>query len=1123
MPNSQFSQPRLQPLQLCTWNLAGKPVSSGVDLIFEDHYPEVLMFQEVGGALLSGSELDSQKPHDGIDLPPSTREVFFDDTHELSHFRVFAGDCESYLSQVIAIDGAIVDHIQAVHLGKRYLAVRFTHLSAKLDVLLISLHFPHSGTSDDNYMHAVNDLTNFIQLYPRYVTLVGGDWNAEPSQLRFDLCSTPLSLLGAEFHLPQRPTRIGVHSQRTYDYFSSFRLGTYGAPEGDALNLGSSEPAGPDNRPQTINNSGKELGSDHELVLWDVMVPLPPAASSSSRRSWTKGRFQCKKWMVNPTLAQRDDFLKGSFEQYDLSQQWQCMLRIAQQASFPMPSNKYQDSAFLKNLCSQRRSCADPVQRACLSKMILACRRLERDMWCQQLLRTASANDYTAVRKSLSTEKPKTVFDGAYCAYGGKQCFDEAVVSHIKAKFGTTSLPSDAAPSSQSVGTDVQLSRTAAKPFTQEEVVCRIQALKSQRTAGISGLSADFIKVYTVTPQGLQDVVCILNSMLSKGALSEQRLAVMMLAPKVSRVTGPKSLRPLSMMESMHKLFMSLLVTRLQASWQPPKHQFGGYKGTQFLDSLFVATNKLNREALAEDEHIWVSADVEGAFDSVSWDAMRRALYSFTPVERHSELEALLCEVRSYRVLLTWQGSVTHIPLKRGVLQGGTHSSQAFAAVLEHLFRGLHQQWAREFPNLIDAWVYIDDCLLRFKTWRALKDSLPWILRHFAAYGLQWNLAKTTLVSTPDKLREGKLLCSEGDLVSKLTWSTSFKYLGCSLQHPSLYGADGDTMTDFLIPQCLAMVRGGIYTMRGIFKHCHWSRIHTGFALFDRYISSKWLWMCALMEPLRKHLDCLQSLQHTVMCNVFKLYVPTSLSQSSACALNRVRRRAVRELLRTHPTHRAWTVTWVQRRWSYFGHLLRRDASHQARRELLQPIQQHRPGRASMPQRWIIQCLRYALQWPDMDCNHLSNLYFTKNEWDACLPSVLEYHGFNDCRASPTLTSDTWNTWRHPAQIEVGWFWAVWVWESDGRLQFKWLDKEHGWMQLGMELPAPRALARFLQYLPLAATDRGMPFALMLHTASDACFMPPLLTSLQGRVFTQLPILLFEQVPPAWVNRVQSL
>ena len=94
---------------------------------------------------------------------------------------------------------------------------------------------------------------------------------------------------------------------------------------------------------------------------------------------------------------------------------------------------------------------------------------------------------------------------------------------------------------------------------------------------------------------------------------------------------------------------------------------------------------------------------------------------------------------------------------------------------------------------------------------------------------------------------------------------------------------------------------------------------------------------------------------------------------------------------------------------------------------------------------------------------------------------------------------------------------------SDGRLQFKWLDKEHGWMQMGMELPALHALECFLRYLPLAAANRGMPFALMLHASSDASFFPDLLVSLQGRVFSQLPVLLFEQVPPSWVYRVQCL
>ena len=44
----------------------------------------------------------------------------------------------------------------------------------------------------------------------------------------------------------------------------------------------------------------------------------------------------------------------------------------------------------------------------------------------------------------------------------------------------------------------------------------------------------------------------------------------------------------------------------------------------------------------------------------------------------------------------------------------------------------------------------------------------------------------------------------------------------------------------------------------------------------------------------------------------------------------------------------------------------------------------------------------------------------------------------------------------------------------------------------------------FLRHLPLAAANRGMPFALMLNASSDASFFPDLLVPLQGRVFSQL-------------------
>ena len=213
------------------------------------------MFQEVGALHLSSLSSDVQQNVSG--LPPGVRELHFDETHDLSHFRVIAGECESHVSQVIAIDEAIIDHTHGVHIGMRFLAVRFTHLNTRSDVLVASLHLPHSGDSDNNYMHAVNDITNFIQQYSRYIILLGGDWNAEPGQARFDTCTIPLTLLGSCFHLPSGATRFGTHSQRKYDYFSSINLDSAGI-EDDAGSI---------SRPVVIPSSGLELGSDHALIL----------------------------------------------------------------------------------------------------------------------------------------------------------------------------------------------------------------------------------------------------------------------------------------------------------------------------------------------------------------------------------------------------------------------------------------------------------------------------------------------------------------------------------------------------------------------------------------------------------------------------------------------------------------------------------------------------------------------------------------------------------------------------------------------------------------------------------------------------------------------------------------
>ena len=138
------------------------------------------------------------------------------------------------------------------------------------------------------------------------------------------------------------------------------------------------------------------------------------------------------------------------------------------------------------------------------------------------------------------------------------------------------------------------------------------------------------------------------------------------------------------------------------------------------------------------------------------------------------------------------------------------------------------------------------------------------------------------------------------------------------------------------------------------------------------------------------------------------------------------------------------------------------------------------------------------------------------------MPSVLRQHGFSTAADAPALARDTWESWRHAVQVCVSWLWTMWVWQEAGRLHFKWLDREHGCCQRSHALPAVEAIQTHVQHLPLMS-ERGMPFVVMFHVAREAPFVAALVQSLRGRVFAQLPVLLFEEVAPQWASSVSPV
>ena len=250
--------------------------------------------------------------------------------------------------------------------------------------------------------------------------------------------------------------------------------------------------------------------------------------------------------------------------------------------------------------------------------------------------------------------------------------------------------------------------------------------MKPHKVAGPSGVSVDFLQHLASSAEGLTILTEHLNLMLHEAPLLDHRRAILILIPKLQHIEFPNQFRPIALMESIHKLFMGLLVD-LQMGWEQPLHQMGAYRGSQVLDSLFLATDKLQRETLAGQPHIWFSADIEAAFDSVKWPQLQQALLDLTNTDQHPELHILLREIRSHEVQLKWHGHSTYIPVLRGVLQGGSHSSQLFAAMIEKLFQSLARRWDEQFPGQVRGWAYVDDCLFVFASWQCFRESIDWI------------------------------------------------------------------------------------------------------------------------------------------------------------------------------------------------------------------------------------------------------------------------------------------------------------------------------------------------------------------------------------------------------------
>ena len=179
--------------------------------------------------------------------------------------------------------------------------------------------------------------------------------------------------------------------------------------------------------------------------------------------------------------------------------------------------------------------------------------------------------------------------------------------------------------------------------FSHDEISAAIAALKTGKSSGMSGISAELIHAMWSLDAGKTVLATFLNAQLEAGDQPrELHDSFVALVPKLQHVLHPQRIRPINLVEVCMKLFCRLLTQRLRSEWPQPPGQFGALQGGQVMDALCAAHWRTLVESLTTERSIWVNADIASAFDSLHHSEIADFIQRYTPARLSREALQLL-------------------------------------------------------------------------------------------------------------------------------------------------------------------------------------------------------------------------------------------------------------------------------------------------------------------------------------------------------------------------------------------------------------------------------------------------------------------------------------------------
>ena len=316
-------------------------------------------------------------------------------------------------------------------------------------------------------------------------------------------------------------------------------------------------------------------------------------------------------------------------------------------------------------------------------------------------------------------------------------------------------------------------------PFTEQELRVAVDSFNPKKAPGADGFTADICA--RAVSQDPGTFLAITNTCLKLGHFPKpwkEAAVVVLRKPAKQDYFQPKSYRPIGLLPVLGKILEKMVVGRLKWHLLPKMsaRQYGFMPQRSTEDSLYDLMGHIRGKLRLKKLITVISLDIEGAFDSAWWPAIKvRLKEENCPGNIRKVLSSYL---QDRRVEVRYGGEAHSISTNKGCVQGSIGGPILWNLLLDPLLQGLTERgdYCQAFADDI---VLVIDGDTALEVQRQANAALAYVGEWGVKNKLKFAPHKTQAMVVTKKLKFDEPLLSMGGV--GIAMSKDIKILGVTI------------------------------------------------------------------------------------------------------------------------------------------------------------------------------------------------------------------------------------------------------------------------------------------------------------------------------------------------------